>query len=122
VKRFAVSLVIMVVIGALAIFGISYADNCCKEIIKKLDNAKVCAYNEDYEGAKRFCVEARDSFEGKEKVLTVFLNHNFVEQIEVNLNGLVEYANKETSTAFLAALEESKTKLLQLKKAQLHIP
>lgn len=121
-KRFLVSLFIMTIIIGLAVVGLVYTENCCQDVIDSLNLAKQSLDNQNFSTARKYCERALSEFEGKEKILSVFLNHIFIEEIQIRLTSLVEYAKPDSKTIFLASLEESKIKLQHLKESQLHIP
>lgn len=121
-KRFLVSLVIMVIICLVAVWGFIYTDRCCETVIRNLDSAKRCLEIGDFSEARQFCKRAKGYFEGKEGVLAVFLNHDLVEEIQISLGTLAEYADESSTAVFWAKFEEAKIQLEQLKESQLHIP
>ena len=120
-KRLLVGLSVLGVILLLSILGIFYTDNLVENIIDTLDNAAVCLYGGDFSGSKEGCEKAIALFDEKQKVLSLFLNHGLLEEIEEALSLLPNMATSDTEGVFLSLLEKTQTNLNELKLSQKQI-
>lgn len=120
-KRLIVGLTILGVIVGLAVAGIFYTDFFVDEIISSLDSTRALVETKDFDKIKEICQKAKEDFNLKQKVFSLFLNHSLLEEAEETLNGLPDFATNDTCADFLSLLEKAKTNLTELKNSQKHI-
>ena len=120
-KRLLVGLSVLGIILLLSILGIFYTDNFVENIIDTLDDAAVCLYSGNFSGSKEGCEKAIALFDEKQKVLSLFLNHGLLEEIEEALSLLPNMATSDTEGVFLSLLEKTRTNLNELKLSQKQI-
>ena len=121
-KRFVVSLIIMAIIIGLAWGGFFYTELLYKDLISSLNQAEEAFDKNDFALSKKLLQNAADAFKGKEGFLSIFLNHDMIENLEANLSSLKELSTKSSSAFFKSELLKTKIELEQLKDSQLHIP
>lgn len=120
-KRLITGLVILGLIVALAVVGLIYTNSFVDKITLSLEKAEEKLNQQEFDRAYSICEETKETFESKERLFALFLNHGLIEEIEENLSLLPNFAKGETKELFLAYLEKTKTTLLELKESQKHI-
>ena len=120
-KRLIAGLVILSIIIALGVAGILYTNKFVAELSSSLELARESANEGEFARAEELCKETKTRFEEKEKVLSLFFNHELIEQVEENLSVLPDYAEESEINVFLSSVERVKTNLFELKESQKHI-
>ena len=120
-KRLIFGLIILCLIISISLLGIAYTGRLIEDLNSSVLLAAKKLEAGEFNSAKTICESAKLSFEGKEKLLSLFLNHALIEEIEETLSLLPNLATNESKDSFLSFSEKLKTNLLELKESQKHI-
>lgn len=97
-KRLLVALSLSSVIVTLLIFSLSYVKAVCKETKLMLDEC-ISAYDDNQKTYKK-AEKLSQYWEKKEKSLSVFVNHNTLDEIESAIKSLKDYSDTDNNEIF----------------------
>ena len=120
-KRLIVGLLILLLIIALGVTGLFCTNKFVDGLTLSLNSARESALKDNFTQSEKLSNEIKENFKEKEKLLSLFLNHSLIEEIDENLSLLPVFAKSAAKNDFLAYIEKVETKLLELIETQKHI-
>lgn len=96
------------------IFSLSYITSTCNEVNDLIDKCESAYINGEnsYETAEKL----KDTWSGKEKILSLFVNHDKIDDIELELSSLLIYSKSDSSNIFYEHIAVLKMLLHQIKE------
>ncbi len=111
-KRLIIAGVIFVIVIATYLTSLYYITDSCNQA-KTLLNNSVKVYSEN-KTAESQAKEMRDYWDKKEKVLSVFVNHDRIDEIEMAISLLNVYAKQKDNELFYEYADTVKILLHQI--------
>jgi hypothetical protein len=118
-KRLGVSLVILALIAAICIVGIIFIQIRYEEVDKLLVQCEDFMEQDDWKSAARCANTAEKVWMKSEKGLSVFINHDLIDEVGLCIASISPYATPDTKQDFFAACKTAKTALLHMKNDQI---
>lgn len=87
-NRIVVSITVLVLVIAIASFGVMSLDSSCKNLSEKLDEIKSAAVNSDREKAIQLTEKALEIWEKEEKKISLLVDHSEIDDIEQTIKSL----------------------------------
>lgn len=97
-KRLIIAGVLFVLVVAIYISSVIYITNSCDKANELLDKS-ISVYDKNYT-AKNEAKKLKEYWDKKEKLLSVFVNHNRIDDIEQAISLLNVYAKREKDPLF----------------------
>ncbi len=111
-KRLIVAGLLLVFIGVAYLTSLKYITKSCEKT-KQLLETSITAYSK--EGTAESKVKKiKEFWDKKEKVLSVFVNHNRIDDIEKSISSLSIYAKEKNNILFYEYADEIKILLHQM--------
>lgn len=120
-KRLIIGLLILMLIIVLGVTGLLCTNKFVGGLTLSLNSARESALKDNFTQSEKLSNEIKETFKEKEKLLSLFLNHSLIEEIDENLSLLPVFAKSAAKNDFLAHVETVETKLLELIETQKHI-
>lgn len=111
-KRLIIAGVLFILVITVYISSVIYITNSCDKAYELLDKS-ISSYNKN-DTAKSEAKELRDYWDKKEKLLSVFVNHDRIDDIEKAISLLNVYAKKEKDPLFYEHADTVKILLHQI--------
>ena len=104
---------ILTVFILVAYFGsYIYVVNTCEETTKLLEN---CILDFKINGnAENKALKLKKQWDKKEKILSYFVNHDLIDEVEVNISNVYTYSKDNENFAFYQFADAVKTRLHQI--------
>lgn len=115
-KRLIAAIVLIIGLAALCIGSIITINNSSKDFAQQLATCKSAVEVKDYTTAKNKSIALAKNWKTKRGVLSIFINHMTVEEIDEAVAQLSSFANKENEAHFLAECELLELKLTEMKE------
>ena len=109
--RIITVVVLLSVIVAISITGYVVVDGLEKSVGALLEQADEAASRGDIQGAYEFSAKAEKEFVKREDLVSVFIYHELVEELGVQIAELPDFANEDSMEEFLSALKGAKVML-----------
>lgn len=109
--RIITVVVLLSVIVAISITGYIVVDGLEKSVGALLEQADEAASRGDIQGAYEFSAKAEKEFVKREDLVSVFIYHELVEELGVQIAELPDFANEDSLEEFLSALKGAKVML-----------
>ena len=109
--RIITVVVLLSVIVAISITGYVVVDGLEKSVGTLLEQADEAASRGDIQGAYEFSAKAEKEFVKREDLVSVFIYHELVEELGVQIAELPDFANEDSLEEFLSALKGAKVML-----------
>ncbi len=109
--RIITVVVLLSVIVAISITGYVVVDGLEKSVGALLEQADEAASRGDIQGAYEFSAKAEKEFVKREDLVSVFIYHELVEELGVQIAELPDFANEDSLEEFLSALKGAKVML-----------
>lgn len=94
-NRIAVSIAVLILVIAIAFFGIMSLDASCKKLAEALDEIKQTAVTGDREKAIALTDNILDIWDKEEKKISLLVNHEEIDDIEQTIKSLPVYARQD---------------------------
>ncbi len=111
-KRLIIAGVLFILVITVYISSVIYITNSCDKAYELLDKS-ISVYNKN-DTAKSEAKALRDYWDKKEKLLSVFVNHDRIDDIEKAISLLNVYAKKEKDPLFYEHADNVKILLHQI--------
>lgn len=111
-KRLIAAAVILLIIIGTYIGSSTYTDKICKTAIQGIESC-----SEEYKEhgtAKADAAWLKNYWNEKEKILSIFVNHNLIDEIEVTVSSIELYSAFENNYMFYDACNRAKVLLHQI--------
>ncbi len=118
-KRLFASLVIILMLSGLSYLGNVLTKSQYEKINDCLTLSEDYIKKEDYNNAQQMAKEAEEKWLKSEKMLSVFINHQLLEEVGLKLSVIKPLCRKETMADCTAAIKEAKTALIHMKNGQI---
>ncbi len=112
-KRVIAAIVLILVVAGFCIFNVVYIENSYNDLKSDIDGIKESYSSESVEAAQKKAAEFEEKWVKKEDNLSVFVNHDIIDELGVSISKLSIYApfNEEL---FLAECKEIEIGLLHM--------
>lgn len=94
-NRIVVSITVLILVIAVAFFGIRSLDSSCKNLSGKLDEIKNAAVNSDREKALKLTQQVLEIWEEEEKKISLLVDHSEIDDIEQTIKSLPVLARQD---------------------------
>lgn len=115
-KRLIAAIVLIAFLVAICTTGIMVVSNSYNDFSVTIDECKKEIKAENYDKAKEISAAATERWRKKRGILSIFINHGTVEQIDESMAQLSSFANKENAAHFLAECEVLYLNFLEMKE------
>lgn len=111
-KRVIAAIILIVIVASSYFLGDYYIKDSCKTANRLLNDC-VTAYKNN-QGVEKTAEELEDFWSKKESILSIFTNHNSIDEIELAINSLVIYSTTTEKEIFYEYSGRVKTLIHQL--------
>ncbi len=118
-KRFMVSLLIILILGGTCYLGSCVTEKAYVEIYEKIEKSEKYMQNEQETLAKSAALNAEELWIEKEKYLAIFINHELIDEVGLKVSQLEPFATSDTKQEFFAAIKSAKTALIHMRNGQI---
>ncbi|MBO5726634.1 MAG: DUF4363 family protein [Clostridia bacterium] len=115
-KRLIAAAILIIGLTALCISGIFVVSNAYENFYRDIKECQTEIKNENYDAARTLSEASAKRWRQKRGILSIFINHGTVEQIDESITQLTSFANKENTAHFMAECEILKLNLLEMKE------
>lgn len=109
--RIITVVVLLCVIVAICITGYCVVDGLEKSVGELLEQAGEAAFGGDIQGAYEYSTKAEQEFVKREDLVSVFIYHELVEELGVQIAELPDFAHEDSVEEFMSALKGAKVML-----------
>ncbi len=112
-KRVIAAIVLILAVAGFCVFNVVYIENSYNDLKSDIDGIKESYSSESVEAAQKKAAEFEEKWVKKEDNLSVFVNHDIIDELGVSISKLPIYAplNEEL---FLAECKEIEIGLLHM--------
>ncbi len=115
-KRLIAAIVLIICLASLCVTSTITVGNSYVKFQKELDNCQSAVKQKNYEAAKEKSEALARVWQEKRGVLSIFINHLTVEEVDETVAQLSSFANKENEAHFLAECEVLELKFIEMKE------
>ncbi len=115
-KRLIAALVLIISIAVICTVGIIYVSNTYNDFDGAIKQCKELINDKNYDAAKELSTTTAKRWSKTRGILSIFINHGTVEQIDESISQLSSFANKENTAHFLAECEVLRLNFLEMKE------
>ncbi len=115
-KRLIAAAVVVVCLIVLCTVGIMSVEAACKQMEKDINNCVSHIKSDDFKSAMGDSQTIEREWEGKRGIMSVFINHQTIEEIDSSVTQLSSFANKDNKAHFLAECELIKLYLTEMRE------
>lgn len=105
-KRIIIAFAVFFILAAAGIFGAVYFDTTCKEVTDAVNEAIRLAEKGAYGSAAVTVRNAERFWEKRRRILTFYVNHGLLYEVDNRLTGLAELSSEEAKEEFLSTAEQ----------------
>ncbi len=99
--------VLMTIVVAICIVGYCVVSGLGDSVGPLLEQADYAASTGDIEAARELSCKAEEEFVKREKWVSIFIYHELVEELGVQLSALPDFAEEESQEEFLSAINSA---------------
>lgn len=110
-KRVFITITILVFIAGLATFSRSIIIRDTKLLENELCLIKAEIKNKNFEAVYKYAKNTVIIFEEKRALLTLFVRRDYLANVDIALNGLLAYANKENAADLSSEVDKAAAQL-----------
>lgn len=111
-KRLIPASILFVIVITTYISSLIYITKICNSTIDRLQN--IVEIYEQNDSAKEESKNLKKYWEDKEKILSLFINHNHIDEIEQAISSLTVYAKEKDNVIFYEYADKTKVLLHQI--------
>ncbi len=115
-KRLIAASVVIICLIALCTVGIVSVENACKELESDINNCVTHIKSDDFESAFKDSQTIEKEWEAKRGFLSVFINHQTIEEIDSSVTQLSSFANTDNKAHYLAECELIKLYITEMRE------
>lgn len=113
-NRLIAAVILAVLIAGGCIWGQITVSDCDDVIGNALDQSREAAERGDFESAKKLAEKSEDVFADHEHRLSIFVDHDLVEDLGMQIAKLSTLAEEDTGAEFLSELDAADIMLLHI--------
>ncbi|MEE1198293.1 MAG: DUF4363 family protein [Acutalibacteraceae bacterium] len=115
-KRLFAAIILIIFLTSLCVAATLIVSNSYRSFQQELSECVTALKQKDYDVAKEKSAALANVWQEKRGMLSAFINHQTVEEVDETVAQLSSFANKENEAHFLAECEVLKLKFIEMKE------
>ena len=105
-KRIMIAVVAFIIVLAIGVIGTAFFDITCNEMTSAIERSVSLCRSKDYNAAANTVDSAKRFWEDRRRLLTFYVNHSLLYEVDSRLTGLSSLAADESKEEFLYSAEQ----------------